>query len=220
MVGISSLEFYYHVEHLVFLHMSKSVLFRVIALSMFAFSLMGMSFANLFFEQGEAVPVNKAMMKTLYDFEITGLDGQPFDLSSLKGKKVLIINTASECGLTPQYEQLQELYDTHGGAEFEIIGFPSNDFGAQEPGSDGEIASFCQKNYGVTFPMMSKIAVKGEEIHPIYQWLTQKSENGVGDFEVKWNFHKFLVDENGHLVKEVQPQTLPIDEEILSWVTK
>ncbi len=200
--------------------MSQSSTLRMIALPVFAFSLMGMTFADLFIEQGEADSVNEVMMKTLYDFEINGLDGQPFDLSGLKGKKVLIVNTASECGLTPQYEQLQELYDTYGGEKFEIIGFPSNDFGAQEPGSDEEIASFCQKNYGVTFPMMTKIAVKGEAIHPIYAWLTQKGQNGVGDFEVKWNFHKFLVDEEGHLVKEVQPQTLPIDEEIVSWVSK
>lgn len=200
--------------------MSRSVLLRFIALPLFAFSLMGMSFANLFFEQDAAAIVNDVMMKTLYDFEINGLDGQPFDLSSLKGKKVLIVNTASECGLTPQYEQLQELYEAHGGEHFEIIGFPSNDFGAQEPGTNTEIAAFCQKNYGVTFPMMEKIAVKGNEIHPIYAWLTRKSENGVSDYEVKWNFHKFLIDEEGHLEKEVQPQTLPIDEEITSWVTK
>lgn len=159
-------------------------------------------------------------MKTFHDFTVSTLDGVSLDLSSLKGKKVLVVNTASECGLTPQYEQLQELYKAHGGDNFEIIGFPSNDFGAQEPGSAEQIANFCQKNYGVTFPMMAKVHVKGEDQCELYQWLTQKDLNGVGDFEVKWNFHKFLIDENGALVKDVEPQTLPIDDEILNWISK
>lgn len=157
-------------------------------------------------------------MKTLYDFKIHSLDGTIFDLSKLKGKKVLVVNTASECGLTPQYEQLEELYETTDRASFEIIGFPCNDFGAQEPGSAQEIAGFCQKNYGVTFPMMEKVHVKGPGQHPIYAWLTQKEMNGVGDFQVQWNFHKFLIDEEGRLVREVIPQVLPTDEVILNWL--
>lgn len=198
--------------------MSKAILFRLIALPLFAFSMMGMSFADLFHEQLEPLTVKDTTMKTLHDFTIETLDGGTFDFASLKGKKVLIVNTASECGLTPQYQQLQELYEAKGGDQFEIIGFPSNDFGAQEPGSNEQIASFCQKNYGVTFPMMTKVHVKGEGISPIYSWLTSKAENGVSDYEVQWNFHKFLIDEEGNLVKEVTPQTLPTDEEILSWI--
>lgn len=157
-------------------------------------------------------------MKTLHDFTVTDINGSPFALSQLKGKKVLVVNTASECGLTPQYAQLQELYEAKGGDGFEIIGFPANNFGGQEPGSDAEIASFCSKNYGVSFPMMSKISVQGADMHPLYRWLTNKSENGVGDYEVQWNFHKFLIDEEGRLVRDISPRTLPLDEEILSWI--
>lgn len=198
--------------------MSKAILFRLIALPLFAFSMMGMSFADLFHEHLEPLTVKDTTMKTLHDFTIETLDGGTFDFSSLKGKKVLLVNTASECGLTPQYEQLQELYESKGGNQFEIVGFPSNDFGAQEPGSNDQIAAFCQKNYGVSFPMMTKVHVKGDDIHAIYSWLTKKSENGVADCEVQWNFHKFLIDESGNLVKELSPQTLPTDEEILSWI--
>ncbi len=183
------------------------------------FALMGMASTDML-KPTNLSSTKEKTMKTLHDFSASTLDGKTFDFSTLRGKKVLIVNTASECGLTPQYEQLQELYNEHGGEHFEIIGFPSNDFGAQEPGTDDQIAAFCQKNYGVTFPMMSKVSVKGAEQCDIYQWLTKKSENGVGDFEVQWNFHKFLIDENGALVKEVLPQTLPIDEEILAWISK
>jgi glutathione peroxidase len=163
-------------------------------------------------------PNTETMMKSFHDFTVTDINGAPFELSQLKGKKVLVVNTASECGLTPQYEQLQELYEAKGGAKFEIIGFPANNFGGQEPGSNDQIASFCSKNYGVSFPMMSKISVKGGDMHPLYTWLTSKSENGVGDFEVQWNFHKFLIDEEGRLVRDVSPRVLPIDEEILNWI--
>lgn len=159
-------------------------------------------------------------MKTLHDFKSLTLDGAKYDFAQLEGKKVMIVNTASKCGLTPQYEQLQSLYDEYGGASFEIIGFPSNDFAGQEPGTADEIAEFCQKNYGVSFPMMEKVHVKEGELHPVYQWLTQKSENGVGDFEVKWNFHKFLIDQEGKLVRDLSPQTLPIDETVLSWLSE
>ncbi len=159
-------------------------------------------------------------MNTLHDFTALTIEGENFDFSSLEGKKVMIVNTASECGLTPQFESLEELNKEFGSGNFEIIGFPSNDFGAQDPGTNEEIASFCSKNYGVSFRMMSKISVKGEEIHPVYAWLTQKDLNGVGDFDVKWNFHKFLIDENGHLVKDVHPQTLPTESEIIEWITE
>ena len=148
----------------------------------------------------------------LYDFTSNTLSGEAFDLHTLKGKKVLIVNVASECGLTPQYEQLQNLYETYGGSNFEIIAFPSNDFAGQEPGSPEEIATFCRKNYGVTFPILEKIHVLGEQRHPIYNWLCQ---TGI---EVKWNFHKFLVDEHGQLIKDVEPRTLPTDNEIVDWI--
>lgn len=149
----------------------------------------------------------------VYDFSFDTISGSPFDVNTLKGKKVLIVNTASECGLTPQFDQLEDLYDEFKGANFEILGFPSNDFGEQDPGSNEEIATFCRKNYGVTFPMMAKIVVKGESQHPLFQWLT--SQTGE---DVKWNFHKFLIDENGNFVRDVNPQTLPIDESILNWI--
>lgn len=158
--------------------------------------------------------------QSFYDFKVKDIDGKEFSLSSLKGKKVLVVNTASKCGLTPQYKQLQELYQLYGGNKFTIIGFPANNFMKQEPGTDSEIAEFCEKNYGVTFPMMSKISVKGDDMHPLYQWLTQKSKNGVLDSEVKWNFQKYLIDEKGNLVEMVEPKTKPDDEKIVSWIKK
>lgn len=168
-----------------------------------------------------ATPIIKAQdMKTFHDFTMTTIDGQEFDLSQLKGKKVMVVNTASECGLTPQYENLEELYKEFGGDDFTIVGFPANNFGAQEPGSDSEIKTFCTKNYGVTFQMFSKISVKGDDQHPLYQWLTKKELNGVSDAEMVWNFQKFLIDENGNWVRNVHPQTLPVDEEIVNWITK
>lgn len=199
-------------------HMRKHRFFRLFALPVFACSLLGMSGIDLLDEPTESSAIPLEPMKTLHDFTVKTIEGEDFDLSQLKGKKVLVVNTASECGLTPQYEQLQELYESFGGDGFEIIGFPSNDFLSQEPGSDAEISSFCQKNYGVTFQMMSKVKVKGKDIHPVYAWLTQKELNGVGDFKVKWNFHKFLVNEEGELLRDVEPRTLPNDQEILDWL--
>lgn len=155
---------------------------------------------------------------TIYDYTVNDISGKAFDLSSLKGKKVLIVNTASECGLTPQYETLEELYQTHKDDNFTIIGFPANNFGAQEPGSNTEIAAFCQKNYGVSFTMMEKISVKGDDMHPLYQFLTQKEKNGNQDSEVSWNFQKYLINEDGTLAKVISPQTLPNDEEIITWI--
>jgi glutathione peroxidase len=158
-------------------------------------------------------------MPTIYDFKVKDIDGKEFDFYSLKGKKIMIVNTASQCGLTPQYKQLEEVFLKYGSGNFTIIGFPANDFLSQEPGTDEEIKGFCTKNYGVTFPMMSKISVKGKDMAPIYQWLTQKAKNGVEDVEVAWNFHKFLIDENGHYVRNVSPRTLPDDASIISWIT-
>ena len=158
--------------------------------------------------------------QSFYDFKVKDIDGKDFNLSSLKGKKVLVVNTASKCGLTPQYAQLQELYENYGDKDFTIIGFPANNFAQQEPGTNKEIEEFCTKNYGVTFQMMEKISVKGDDMHPLYQWLTQKSKNGVLDSEVGWNFQKYLIDEKGNLVKMVEPKVKPNDEQILGWITK
>ena len=135
----------------------------------------------------------KMEKKSLHQFKVTDLYGETFDFSTLKGKKVMIVNTASECGLTPQYKQLQEVYEHYKDSNFTIIGFPANNFGAQEPGSDKEIATFCQKNYGVTFPMMSKISVKGDDMHELYQFLTQKSQNGLEDSEVNGTFRNIYL---------------------------
>lgn len=159
-----------------------------------------------------------ASSQTIYNFKVTDIDGNEFDLSALKGKKVMIVNTASKCGLTPQYEELEKLYETYKDKNFTIIGFPSNDFMSQEPGSNTEIKEFCTKNYGVTFPMMSKIEVKGKEMHPLYRFLTEKKQNGYSDNSVKWNFQKYLISEEGKLVKVIPPGTKPLSEEITSWI--
>ncbi len=161
---------------------------------------------------------SKSSIMSLHDFSVQTIEGDILDLSSLKGKKVLVVNTASKCAYTPQYEKLQSLYDTYGGENFVVIGFPANDFLRQEPGSDSEIQSFCEKNYGVTFPMMSKISVKGKDMHEVYQFLTQKSKNGFSDNKVKWNFQKYLINENGLLEKVFPPGTSPMDKGIIDWI--
>lgn len=163
--------------------------------------------------------VSFAQQKTLYDFKTKTLEDGDFDLSTLKGKKVLVVNTASKCGHTPQYAELEALYKKYGGDKFVIIGFPANNFLKQEPGTNEEIRDFCTKNYGVTFPMMHKISVKGDDVDPIYQWLTQKSLNGVMDAEVTWNFQKFMVDENGKLVGFLKPKESVNNEKVENWLT-
>ena len=160
-----------------------------------------------------------AQNKTFFDFKTTTLTGETYDLARLKGKKVLVVNTASKCGHTPQYKDLEELYKQYGGDKFVIIGFPSNDFLKQEPGTNAEISEFCTKNYGVTFPMMSKISVKGKKINPIYKWLTTKKENGVMDAKITWNFQKFMIDENGNLIDVVSPSESPKCDKIINWIT-
>jgi glutathione peroxidase len=154
-----------------------------------------------------------------HQFKAKTLDGEMLDFSTLKGKKVLVVNVASKCGLTPQYTDLQKLYEKYGGDAFEIIGFPANNFMGQEPGSSEEIATFCQKNYGVTFTMMEKVDVKGKNQSSVYKWLTSKDENGVLDGKVSWNFEKFLIDENGNLVLNLEPKTSPVDDQIINWVS-
>lgn len=159
-----------------------------------------------------------AQEKSFYDFKVKNIDGEDFDLSSLKGKKVLVVNTASKCGFTPQYEDLQQLYDKYSSRGFIIIGFPANNFMNQEPGSEAEIKQFCTSKYEVTFPMMSKISVKGDDIHPLYEWLTQKEMNGKLDSKVKWNFQKYMIDENGKLFDVAYSKTNPMDDQIVSWI--
>ena len=161
-----------------------------------------------------------AEQQTIYQFKVKDIDGKTFDFATLKGKKIMIVNTASKCGLTPQYEQLEALYDKYKNKNFVIVGFPANDFMSQEPGSDKEIAQFCQLNYGVSFPMMSKISVKGKEMHPVYHFLTEKAKNGLEDNKVEWNFQKYLIDEKGHLVRVVSPRILPNDQSIIAWIEK
>jgi glutathione peroxidase len=156
--------------------------------------------------------------ETIYQFKVTDLYGKEFDFSSLKGKKVLIVNTASECGLTPQYKDLEAIYSKYKDKNFVIVGFPANNFGAQEPGTNEQIAKFCEMNYGVTFPMMSKISVKGDDKDEVYQFLTEKSRNGLKDSEVEWNFQKYLINEEGELVKVLSPRVLPTDPEIVGWI--
>ncbi|MCH2194798.1 glutathione peroxidase [Kordia sp.] len=161
----------------------------------------------------------KTMEKgSIHQFTVKDISGNDFKLADLKGKKVMIVNTASECGLTPQYEQLQDVYETFKDKNFTIVGFPANNFGAQEPGTNQQIATFCKANYGVTFPMMEKISVKGNDMHDLYQFLTQKSQNGLEDSEVAWNFQKYLINANGELEKVIAPQTLPNDETVLTWI--
>ena len=156
--------------------------------------------------------------KSFYDFKVKSLEGSDFDLSSLKGKKVIVVNTASKCGNTPQYKDLEEIYEKYRDVVM-IIGFPANNFMHQEPGSAEDIRKFCTENYGVTFPMMQKISVKGDDMDPLYKWLTSKKENGVMDSEVKWNFQKYLIDETGKLVDVVDPKEKVTEDRILSWIT-
>ncbi len=156
--------------------------------------------------------------KSFYDFKVKTLEGKDFDFASLKGKKVMIVNTASKCGFTPQYEDLENLYEQYG-QKLVIIGFPANNFLNQEPGTAEEIRQFCTSKYDVTFPMMEKISVKGNDMHPVYQWLTSKEKNGVMDSSVKWNFQKYLIDENGKLVDVIYSKEKPGSEKVINWLS-
>jgi glutathione peroxidase len=155
-----------------------------------------------------------------YDFKVEDIHGKEYDLAQLKGKKVLVVNTASKCGFTPQYEGLESIYRKYGGDDFVVLGFPSNDFLRQEPGTNEEIATFCSSRFEVSFPMMSKISVKGKQIHPLYRWLTTASENGVEDSKVSWNFQKYMIDKNGNLVGHFSPKKKPESDEIIAWITE
>lgn len=156
--------------------------------------------------------------KSIHKFEVTDINGEKFDFATLKGKKIMIVNTASRCGFTKQFAGLQELYEKYKDQNFVIVGFPSNDFMNQDPGTDSEILEFCSLNYGVTFPMMSKVVVTGKKKTPIYKFLTDKKQNGVESSNVGWNFQKYLVDENGYIVKVIGTKTDPMDVEIVNWI--
>jgi len=160
----------------------------------------------------------KLSTTSFYDLKAKTIDGKEFNFSDLKGKKVLIVNTASKCGYTPQYEELEKLYEKYKDKNFVIIGFPANNFMKQEPGSNSEIEEFCKKNYGVTFQMMEKISVKGDDMHPVYKWLTQKALNGNMDSSVKWNFQKYMIDEKGNLVDVAYSNEKPLGSKIEQWV--
>lgn len=163
----------------------------------------------------------KTMSKpTIYNCEANDIDGQAFNFEKYRGYKILIVNTASKCGYTPQYEELQQLYKTFSRSKFVIVAFPSNDFGEQEPGENQDIKAFCTKNYGVTFPVMEKVSVKGKNMCSVYQFLTQKRKNGVMDSTVDWNFQKYLINENGELEKVLPSKVRPMDEQIVEWVKK
>lgn len=156
-------------------------------------------------------------VNSIHSFKVKSIEGKTIDFSSFKGKKILVVNTASKCGYTPQYDALQKVYNQYKD-KLVIIGFPANNFGGQEPGSDSEIQDFCKANYGVSFPMASKVSVKGNDMAPIYKWLTSKTENGVLDAEVGWNFGKFLLDENGKLLQYFPSKVKPDSDEILKFV--
>lgn len=150
---------------------------------------------------------------SVYTFEVTDISGEKFDWKTVEGKKIMIVNVASQCGLTPQYIELQSLYEEYKEKGFVIIGFPANDFAGQEPGNNEEIASFCSVNYGVTFPMMSKIAVTGKDQHPLYTYLTEETAEAV-----TWNFQKFLIDEKGHVIMSIPPKESPANEDVVNWL--
>lgn len=168
------------------------------------------------------VPLDRPEPKPMafYDLSTLDIQGAPFPFKELAGHKVIVVNTASECGYTPQYAQLEELYQRYKDKGLVIIGFPSNDFGGQEPGTEEQIAGFCQRNYGVTFPLMAKVSTHGKDQSPVYAWLTKKAQNGVLDSEVKWNFQKYLIDEQGRLVT-VQPSAVePLSDAIIEWIER
>ena len=170
----------------------------------------------LFFSLVLLVSVNA--QTSFHSFTVKDIDGKDYSMEQLKGKKVMVVNVASKCGLTGQYEQLQQVYAEYGGDDFIIIGFPANNFLGQEPGTEEEIKTFCSVNYGVTFPMMSKVSVKGDDQAEIYEWLTSKELNGLEDSKVKWNFQKYLVGKDGQLEKVIYPKTKPDDQEIIEWI--
>ncbi len=172
-----------------------------------------------FFMFGNPKNEPREIPQSIYDFKVESLDGSTIDFSEFRGKKILIVNTASKCGFTPQYAELEQLYEKYGD-QLIIVGFPANNFMFQEPKGNKEIAEFCQKNYGVTFPMAAKISVKGKDMAPIYRWLTNKDFNHFKNSSVSWNFQKYLIDEEGRLVNIFPPKTKPLSDEIVNAITQ
>ncbi len=168
-------------------------------------------------KENSPVKITEQKMKTIYDYRVEGLEGDEINFADFKGKKILIVNTASECGFTPQYADLEKLSKEYAD-KLVVVGFPANNFGGQEPGSNEQIGEFCQKNYGVTFPMAAKVSVKGDDIAPIFQFLTEKQLNGVKNTAILWNFTKFLIDENGHLIDSYISTTKPTSESITKYL--
>lgn len=164
------------------------------------------------------IMANLYSQNSIYDFAVKTIDGKPFNFSELKGKKIMIVNVASKCGYTPQYAKLESLYKKYKDKNFIVIGFPANNFLNQEPGTPEEIMKFCTTKYNVTFPIMEKISVKGDNIHPLYQWLTEKSKNKTMDAPVKWNFQKFLINEQGQIAMVIPPSESPESEKIIKWI--
>ena len=160
---------------------------------------------------------DQKMSKTIYDYKVESLDGQEINFADFKGKKILVVNTASECGFTPLYADLEKLSKEYEN-NLVIVGFPANNFGGQEPGSNTEIGAFCEKNFGVTFPMAAKVSVKGDDTAPIFKFLTEKDLNGVKNTAILWNFTKFLIDENGHLIDTFISTTKPTSESITKYL--
>ncbi|SHJ63411.1 glutathione peroxidase [Hymenobacter daecheongensis DSM 21074] len=166
-----------------------------------------------------STPETAAAAGSVYDFTVKNIDGQDVKLSQYKGKKLLIVNVASECGYTPQYKELEELSKKHGD-RVAVLGFPANNFGGQEPGSNAQIATFCEKNFGVTFPMFAKISVKGDDTAPLYQFLSDKSKNGTVSDAPTWNFCKYLVDEQGHVIGFYKSDVKPMSDELVAAILK
>ncbi|MCF6170402.1 MAG: glutathione peroxidase [Bacteroidales bacterium] len=160
------------------------------------------------------------LSQSFYDFTVKDIDGNDFSFGQLKGKKVMVVNVASKCGFTPQYKELEALYKRYRDKNFVIVGFPANNFKEQEPGSNAEIKAFCTLEYGVSFPMMAKVSVKGDDMAPIYQWLTTKELNGKSNSSVKWNFQKYLVNEKGELEQVINPWVEPDNKKIVKWIEK
>lgn len=187
---------------------------KLIALSAIILSCASQSSQSTENKTTDKVMINPSdTTKSIHQFKVASLDGGTIDFASFKGKKILVVNTASECGYTPQYKELQALYEKYK-EKLVVVGFPANNFGGQEPGSNTEIKSFCELNYGVKFPMAAKISVSGDDMAAIYKWLTSKAQNGILDAEIKWNFNKFLLDENGYMIEYYPSKVTPMSAEI------
>ncbi len=162
--------------------------------------------------------VNAQQSNSIYDYKLTDINGNTFDMSELKGKKVLLVNTATECGFTPQFSEMEKLYENYKDKNFVVVAIPSNDFGNKEPGTNEEIKNYVEKNYNVSFPVMAKTSVTGDDENPLYKWLTSKDLNGGMDTKVAWNYQKYMIDENGKIVGIVEPKESPTSEKVINWL--